>query len=207
MALDARPASCRHIGSEPKPSRKSAFMSAMYGMPARAHKRRSRAPAAATDARGDAPDRHRAVLAVQFAAEIKVRFELAEIRQHAVPTPAVGTRARPLVVIGRRAAQRDHAHHRAAAAKYAPLLKAGRRRGLARAPMRFQTVPEVGLVEVRCRKTSVMSAGLAPGRTSHPASSSNTECAARSVRRAAITQPAAPPPTMMVSKLEVMPLF
>ena len=73
----------------------------------------------------------------------------------------VGARARPLVVIGRRAAQRDHAHHRAAAAEHARLRKAGRRRSLARAPMRFKTAPEIGLVEVR-RRINVWQCRRAP---------------------------------------------
>src|SRR6202012_5994358 len=46
------------------------------------------------------PDAYRTLLAMQFAVEVAVRFELAEIRQAGLPVPAVRTECFPLIVIG-----------------------------------------------------------------------------------------------------------
>src|SRR5690606_16360125 len=52
----------------------------------------------------NAVDRNRAVCPVQWAGEIEVPFELAEVRQDAVPAPSVGPERRPFVIVLGRAA-------------------------------------------------------------------------------------------------------
>ncbi len=99
-----------------------------------------------------APDRHRPLVAVHVVAEIEVALQRLEIGQHVAPAPAGRAQLDPFGIIVGRAAQRDHAHDRGAAAHDARLVVGGRRRVFARAPMAFQRGPHVGLVVVGRRK-------------------------------------------------------
>ena len=90
-----------------------------------------------------------AVHGVSIAAEIDIGFELAKIRQHTTPVPAFGTGARPVIVIGGRATQRHHAHHRTTAAEHTRLREPGRRGVYMRAPMTFEAIPEIRFIEIR----------------------------------------------------------
>ena len=78
----------------------------------------------------DPHHRDAAILAVEFVVDVKVALDLAEIGQHAVPVPAVGTARLPFVVVGRRAAIGHLAVDRGAAAEHAGLLVLAQRRPL-----------------------------------------------------------------------------
>src|SRR6185503_18634741 len=97
---------------------------------------------------GRAPDRRRPPAPVQFAAEVVVVFELAEVRQYVFPGPPARPALLPLVVVLRDAAQRDHAHYGGATSNNVSLVVAGQRGVVPGAPVRLQARPHVGFVVI-----------------------------------------------------------
>ena len=136
--------------------------------------------------------------AMQFAVEIEIGFELAEIGQHVLPAPPARAEPLPLVVVVRRAAQRDHAHHGRAAADDARLVESGRGRVVPRcanAPSAPATCrPCCSRRRDRHRGCRPALAPAACRRRPREAEPNRPE---RADRRFAITQPAEPPPTTM----------
>ena len=120
-------------------------------------------------------------------------------RTSSQPQPAAPS-CLPFGVVVGRAAQRDHAHHRGAAAHDAPLRKAGQRRIVGEPPMHLQVRPHIGVVVIgRPDRYRARRRARCPAACRGRLRGAAREWLERAERRLASTQPAAPPPTMMVS--------
>ena len=163
----------------------------------------------------DAPDRDAAILAVERAVEIEVALDLPEIGQHVVPAPARGAAGLPFVVVGRRAAVGQLAVDRGAAAQHARLLVFAQRRAILPRVVVADDLGrdlELGPVEARIEigraRIAVADFGrLVAGRRVLARLAEQHLVGAAAESRWARTEPAEPPPTMIVSYTLAFPFL
>ena len=102
--------------------------------------------------------------ATGVAAEVEIMLKPAEVRQYAVPAPALRPCLLPFLIIIGCPAQRHHGHHGTSAAHQTSLRIADRRRVRRQPPMHLQAGPEVRRIEERRWEGVDHVVGLAPRR-------------------------------------------
>ena len=156
---------------------------------------------------GNTAHRNAAVLAVIRAGEIEIVLDLLEIRQHVVPRPAGRAARFPFVVVGWRAAIGELAVDRGAAAEHARLLVFAKRRTLFRIVVAddlgrdLEIGPVEARIEIGLARIAVADLGrlLTGRRVLAGLAARRILLVLLAERRWASTDPADPPPTMMVS--------